>query len=143
METMTTESKHTPERWKADELDEHTISIRLDSHYSHECIHIADVFVMSGNLGEEVPKAIARARLIAAAPETAAERDRLKEENNELFSENSHLKCENDKLTEANFNLLEALEFIVNCQPEPGEDAVLNVEGYNKACAALSKAKGQ
>lgn len=39
--------------------------------------------------------------------------------------------------------LVEALEFIVNDTPEPGEDAQLTVEGYNKACAALAAARGE
>lgn len=39
--------------------------------------------------------------------------------------------------------LVEALDFIVNCIPEQGEDAVLDADGYNKACAALKLAKGE
>lgn len=46
----------------------------------------------------------------------------------------------NAKLIAAAPDLLEALYFIVHCTPEPGEDAVLNVEGYNKACKAIQKA---
>jgi len=38
-------------------------------------------------------------------------------------------------------DLLAALQFIVN-DAEPGEDAALSVEGYNRACAAIAKAKG-
>ncbi len=36
--------------------------------------------------------------------------------------------------------LLEALEYIVNDVPAPGEDARLTAEGYNKACEAIRKA---
>ena len=36
--------------------------------------------------------------------------------------------------------LLEALEFIVN-DAEPGEDARLTADGYNRACAAIAAAK--
>ena len=36
--------------------------------------------------------------------------------------------------------LLAALQFIVNDTPEPGEDARLTTEGYNKACAAIERA---
>ena len=39
-------------------------------------------------------------------------------------------------------DLLEALEFIVNDTPMQGEDAELTTTGYNKACAAIAKAKG-
>lgn len=38
--------------------------------------------------------------------------------------------------------LLEALMFIVN-DAKPGEDAVLSVKGYNKACKAIAKAEGR
>ena len=38
--------------------------------------------------------------------------------------------------------LLAALEKILNDCPEAGENAVLSVDGYNKACAAIAKAKG-
>lgn len=62
-------TQHTPGPWKAVELDEHTVAIKLDRNYTHECIHIADARVMSGNLGQEVPIAVANAHLIAAAPE--------------------------------------------------------------------------
>lgn len=44
-------------------------------------------------------------------------------------------------LTLAAPDLLEALEFIVSDYPEPGEDAELTVNGYNKACKAIAKAK--
>lgn len=36
--------------------------------------------------------------------------------------------------------LLEALEFIVNDVPKPGEDAELTATGYNMACAAIALA---
>lgn len=62
-------TQHTPGPWKAVELDEHTVAIKLDRNYVHECIHIADVHVMSGNLGETVPEAISNAKLIASAPD--------------------------------------------------------------------------
>ncbi len=39
--------------------------------------------------------------------------------------------------------LLEALEYIVNDIPEPGEDAELTAKGYNMACRAIRKAKGE
>ena len=42
---------------------------------------------------------------------------------------------------QANAELLAALEYIVN-DAEPGEDARLTVEGYNRACAAIAAAKG-
>ena len=63
------ETKHTPGPWKAVELDEYTVAIKTDRNHTHECIHIADANIMSGNLAEEVPMAIANAKLIAAAPE--------------------------------------------------------------------------
>lgn len=37
--------------------------------------------------------------------------------------------------------LVEVLKFIVNDVPEPGEDAVLGAEGYNRACQAIQQAK--
>lgn len=57
-------------------------------------------------------------------------------------NENKDFWKANAQLMAASPELLEALEFIVNCTPAPGEDAVLNTEGYNKACAAIAKAKG-
>ena len=45
-----------------------------------------------------------------------------------------------NRLREVNAELLAALQFIVN-DAEPGEDAQLTVTGYNKACAAIAKAK--
>jgi hypothetical protein len=39
-------------------------------------------------------------------------------------------------------DMLAALRTIVNDSPEPGEDAVLTVDGYNQACAAIAKATG-
>jgi len=47
----------------------------------------------------------------------------------------------NARLIAAAPELLAALQFIVNCA-EPGEDAVLDVDGYNLACAAIAKATG-
>ena len=44
-------------------------------------------------------------------------------------------------LLAAALKMYKALEFIVNDAPE-GEDAVLSVEGYNRACAALAEADG-
>lgn len=38
--------------------------------------------------------------------------------------------------------LLAACEYVVNCIPEPGEDAILDAEGYNRLCAALALARG-
>lgn len=55
------ETKHTPGPWKAVKLDEYTVVIKTDRNHTHECIHIADAHIMSGNL--------ANAKLIAAAPE--------------------------------------------------------------------------
>lgn len=46
----------------------------------------------------------------------------------------------NARLIAAAPELLEALLFIVN-DAEPGEDAQLTVEGYNRACAAIAKAR--
>lgn len=40
-------------------------------------------------------------------------------------------------------DLLAALEFIVNDVPAPGEDAELTAVGYNMACAAIAKARGE
>jgi hypothetical protein len=48
----------------------------------------------------------------------------------------------NARLIAAAPDLLAALSRIVNDSPEPGEDAVLTVEGYNQACAAIAKAMG-
>lgn len=47
----------------------------------------------------------------------------------------------NARLITAAPELLEALKYIVNCA-DPGEDAELTVDGYNKACAAIAKAEG-
>ena len=52
-------------------------------------------------------------------------------------------KAENAALVVAAPDLLAALEYIVNDIPEPGEDAELTVKGYNLACAAIAKAKGE
>ena len=48
----------------------------------------------------------------------------------------------NATLAAAAPDLLAALKRIVNDSPEPGEDAVLTVDGYNQACAAIAKAQG-
>lgn len=45
----------------------------------------------------------------------------------------------NARLIAAAPELLAALEFIVN-DAEPGEDARLTANGYNRACAAIAKA---
>ena len=52
------------------------------------------------------------------------------------------LTAQRDRLREINAELLTALSFIVN-DAEPGEDARLTVEGYNRACAAIAKARGE
>lgn len=49
----------------------------------------------------------------------------------------------NARLLAAAPDLLAALEFIVNDVPEPGEDAQLTTDGYNRACAAILKARGE
>lgn len=62
----------------------------------------------------------------------------------------ANLSCDETEDTKANASLiaaapdlLAALEFIVNDLIAPGEDAHLSVDGYNKACAAIKKAKGE
>jgi len=49
---------------------------------------------------------------------------------------------ENERLRAINADLLAALAFIVSDTLEPGEDARLTVAGYNRACAAIAKARG-
>jgi hypothetical protein len=48
----------------------------------------------------------------------------------------------NANLIAAAPELLEALMFIVN-NAEPGEDAVLSTDAYNKACKAIAKVEGR
>ncbi len=49
----------------------------------------------------------------------------------------------NANMISASRDMLDALERIVNDSPSPGEDAVLTAEGYNQACAAIAKARGE
>lgn len=49
----------------------------------------------------------------------------------------------NGKLYASAPDLLAACKFVVNDCPEPGEDAQLTVDGYNRLCAAIAKAEGQ
>ena len=68
-------AQHTPGPWK------------IEHDYKPFVIHTADhiVCAISGTAAT-VPEAAANAALIAAAPETAAERDRLLEVNKELLA---------------------------------------------------------
>jgi len=47
---------------------------------------------------------------------------------------------QNAALMTAAPELLEALQYIINDCPEPGEDAQLTAKGYNIACEAIRKA---
>lgn len=58
----------------------------------------------------------------------------------EQSEEHEEENLSNARLIAAAPELLEALLFIVNDFPEPGEDARLTVDGYNKACEAINKA---
>jgi len=49
---------------------------------------------------------------------------------------------EDARLIAAAPDLLSALDYIVN-DAKPGEDARLTVNGYNRACAAIAKARGE
>ena len=51
-------------------------------------------------------------------------------------------RAEMARLRETNDDLLAALDYIVN-DAKPGEDARLTVDGYNRACAAIAKARGE
>lgn len=76
-------NKHTPGPWQVsapeDEYD--TWLVLCSAHY--EVAHIARRYT-NGERNEAIE--VENARLIAAAPETAAERDRLKEINAELLA---------------------------------------------------------
>jgi hypothetical protein len=43
------------------------------------------------------------------------------------------------KPTRLEYKMLKALHYIVNCVPEPGEDAELNGVGYNMACNVIQE----
>lgn len=51
------------------------------------------------------------------------------------------MKTRRNTVEKAAQMMLEALSFIVNDTPEPGADAQLTTEGYNRACEAIAAAK--
>lgn len=61
----------------------------------------------------------------------------------EAINENDEETLSNARIIAAAPDLLEALKFILNDCPIQGEDAVLSVNGYNKACNAIAKAEGR
>lgn len=112
------ESKHTPGPWRLGRAGGTVVAgdpaAPFGEDRSTEAYYGGDLIAES--IGRD-----ADATLIARAPDLLREVEELRAQNAEL---------------------LEALEFIVNDSPEPGEDAVLSVGGYNRACAAIAKAKG-
>lgn len=108
-------AQHTPGPWYFDEVR----NVREES--TDYCV--ATIHDDSGHVDPEYSVPLPRdanARLIAAAPETAAERDKLKEINAEL---------------------LEALEIAINLTLDD-EDIAHNAF-LKKARAAIAKAKGE
>lgn len=73
-------SEHTPGPWKCERLIDNDGNPYATSYLAHIDIGPCMIWAPVGNAEQE-----ANARLIAAAPETAAERDKLKEINKELL----------------------------------------------------------
>jgi hypothetical protein len=119
-------SGHTPGPWK------------VEHDYKPFVIHTADhiVCAISGTAAT-VPEAAANAALIAAAPETAAERDRLLEVNKEL------LAALKDLLT---FDLVERSALrskplgAPNSTMRIGQEKLIALE--DRARAAIARAEG-
>jgi hypothetical protein len=106
------EHKHTPGPWRFCS-DGHIVSASTG-----ERVCTPHSTLLGGKVSDQIKDLKRNARLIAAAPETAAERDRLREVNAELVAALSEL-------------LAEAEEF-----HNP------HTEGWNMARAALAKATG-
>lgn len=77
----------------------------------------------------------AQARLFAAAPETAAERDHLRNELLELNEVHFETLGERDRLRKVNADLLAALEAVVAIADRKTAE-------FDRARAAIAKAKG-
>lgn len=131
----TTNTQHTPGPWKVTKAHSGSMAIGASTLDDQGLICV---------LAQWRKEHEANARLIASAPELKAENERLKKRIQDLeFMNEKQYSLNLDYLKSVNAELLEALRFIVNCQPVAGEDAVLNYEGYNKACAAIAKAEGK
>lgn len=77
--------RHTPGPWRTENVKDDNVGIIALDIYSPSC---TDGIIATIPLHSEFTdlEAVANARLIAAAPETAAERDRLKEINKDLLA---------------------------------------------------------
>lgn len=133
-----TQVRHWPGPYKASQLDENTVQITLDRYYVHECIHIADVHVMSGNLGEEVPKAVATAELFASAPALLKENQELKEKHELTIHNLNTIANERDKMESINVELLAALELVLEAFDFDKNDSFV----FDNIQSAINKAKG-
>jgi hypothetical protein len=93
------ESKPTPGPWSAFVVEETmTVAVDIGPHPSGKRPNVVD-WTGFDTCGLPFDQQVANARLIAAAPETAAERDRLKEVNAELLevlrlTADQALRCE-------------------------------------------------
>ncbi len=92
----------------------------------------------NGELNVETQKA--NIQLLASAPELLKEKEKYFKAFMDEAQKTAFQGIEIDRLRALNAELLEALKLIINCTPEPGEDAILTATGYNKACAAIQKA---
>ena len=86
-----TEAKHTPGPWliddyRGDSEGRSSDDICAGSYEDHNHISIATIWNCGGRGFPSDDEFVANARLIAAAPETAAERDRLREVNADLLA---------------------------------------------------------
>lgn len=95
---MNTNTQHTPKPW---------VNVEWSCHAKTTVIHVTEggKRIIVAECGTE-----ADADFIAAAPETAAERDRLKGANQGLLAANENVCLELDRLKAVNAEQLEALE---------------------------------
>jgi uncharacterized protein YukE len=129
---MTT--KHTDGPWEVQRFANQTDTIgivKMDDEYNGGVVCTLDNYCENRK---------ANAELIAKAPETAAERDRLKELL--AWEQDSVRKYEEEysKLKEINAELLEALEVIVETGERTGEDEHWMC---GVAKSAIKKARGE
>lgn len=138
-----TEPKHTPGPWKSSHRGDGMIAVYAERDTKKPICVFHDE-------GGEFPKyfnekkAEANARLIAAAPETAAERDRLKEINAELLAALEKLAIgENAGLHETEYDgrtytLCEHCSYQDDVRPKHDKSCPILI-----ARAAIAKARGQ
>lgn len=101
-------SAHTPGEWYADGLS--ILANYTDDEGNHHHCHVADVTNRNETNRAASPEELANASLIAAAPETAAERDRLVATIATMTTGLQDQQDELERLKADKERLLEALE---------------------------------